>query len=241
MADLDGDGHRDLITGCYEGLVYLLRGTEDGFAPQVVLRDRAGTRIHTGRIWDPEQEKHRTAGEPGERCFSASPVDWDADGDPDLVLGTSEGTIYLRVNEGTDRGPAFGEENVPVRAGGAAARIPTGHAMPVVADWDGDGRWDLLTGSNAGGVYWLRNTGREGAPELAAPEELVARASGGMDAPGRRTQVAAADLDGDGDVDLLVGDYHRTKRGTRYERHGWVWLFRRNTAEGSQGGSDVRD
>ena len=48
------------------------------------------------------------------------------------------------------------------------------HANPVIADWDGDGRWDIVTGSDNGGVYWYRNIGEQGQPSFDAPVALVA-------------------------------------------------------------------
>jgi hypothetical protein len=167
------------------------------------------------------------------------PVDWDADGDVDLLLGTHDGRVFLRLNQGSKQEPAFATRNIPVQAGGkdlrvpgksrCPARSPGRHAMPVAADWDGDGLWDLVTGSALGAVYWYRNTGKEGAPVFAEAQTLVAAGGGGKLGLGERTQVAVADFDADGRVDLLVGDYRwvlfMVQR--RREYHGWVWLFRR--------------
>ena len=55
----------------------------------------------------------------------------------------------------------------------------SGHAAPAVADWDGDGRWDILSGSDSGAVYFCRNTGEPGATRFDEPEVLIPPHKGG--------------------------------------------------------------
>ena len=112
--------------------------------------------------------------------------------------------------------------------GDAPLEVPGRDAIPKIADWDGDGRFDILSGSGEGGVYWLRNVGTKGAPIFEKPEQIIPHTSLASDRAnfnrlGERTQVYVTDYDGDKDLDLLVGDYH----GGDQEMHGWVWLFRR--------------
>lgn len=230
MADLDADGTNDLITGCYEGGSYVLRGKKGGGfeAPKPVL-DKAGNVLRVGMFWDYDAKKWsavETSAFKESLGISAHAVDWDADGDLDLLLGTQEGKVFLRINEGDAKAAAYATESIPVKVGGEDLMAPGGHAMPVAADWDGDGLWDLVTGGGAGGVVWYRNTGKKGAPALAAPQVLVAA---GADGVGQRTQACVADFDADGRTDLLVGDYRSGGESGR-EWHGWVWLFRRTAA-----------
>ena len=87
----------------------------------------------------------------------------------------------------------------------------------MVVDWDGDGRWDILSGGATGAVHWFRNVGKPGRPEFAAAEELVPRhqgigyseflADGAEPRPGIRSQIAVADVNRDGKPDLLLGDF----------------------------------
>lgn len=59
----------------------------------------------------------------------------------------------------------------PVRleAGGKPIDTEIGHAAPLVVDWNGDGKRDLLVGQFGGGRLWIfRNTGEDGDPRLAA-------------------------------------------------------------------------
>ncbi len=229
MADLDGDGCNDLITGCFEGGSYVLRGKKGGSfeAPKPVL-DKAGSVLRVGMFWDYDAKKWsavETSKYKESLGISAHAVDWDADGDLDLLLGTQEGKILLRINEGDAKAAAYTTESVEVEANGSPLMAPGGHAMPFVADWDGDGLWDLVTGGGAGGAVWYRNTGKKGEPKFAAAEVLAAPERDGV---GQRTQACVADFDADGRMDLLLGDFR--SEGKAF--NGWVWLFRRAPTKG---------
>ena len=241
MADIDGDGNQDLITGCFEGIAYVLRGTEQGFEKATPLTFAGGAPLKVGQYWDYEDKKWQKLEE--DLGIAATPVDWDGDGDLDLVLGTSEGQMLLSMNEGTATEAAFTESLVKVQAGGKDLLIPSKHAFPVIGDWDGDGLWDLISGSYDGAVYWFRNTGQKGAPRFAEAAMLVPASDGKPDSPGKRVQVAVVDFDDDGDADLLLGDYRsQADPNARNKRawHGWVWLFRRESSADSAARGDNR-
>jgi hypothetical protein len=73
-----------------------------------------------------------------------------------------------------------------------------------VADWDDDGRKDLLIGSADGSVKLFLNIGQEAAPAFAAGQDLTVAGSalnvGGQAAP------VVIDLDANGSKDLVVGN-----------------------------------
>ena len=127
---------------------------------------------------------------------------------PDLVLGNYYGNLLVLKNTGS---PVSPEWKQPPSL--EAITVPTSRdgqlwgnlLAPVVADWNGDGKPDVLVGEgsySANAVHLLLNTGSPGAPKLdEAPREYLAYGEG-------REQLAPAvvDYNGDGFPDLLVGD-----------------------------------
>jgi hypothetical protein len=207
----DGDGILDLVSGSYDpGELYLFRGLGNGrFAAREVIRDRSGKPI---RKVPTQKAKVESFGS------WVTLVDWNDSGKLDILVGTFDGMMFLRRNVGTRTKPVYSEVNEWVMVGNKKLRVPDGeHANPVIADWDGDGLWDIITGSADGGVYWYRNIGKKGEPRFAAPVALVPKHDGiGYDEPlapdqgprpGIRSQIAVVDYDGDGKLDLLVGDF----------------------------------
>ncbi|GGK87490.1 hypothetical protein GCM10011405_39010 [Rufibacter glacialis] len=75
---------------------------------------------------------------------------------------------------------------------------------PYLYDVDKDGKVDVLIGRSSGGLTYFRNTGTSTAPTWS----LVTDALGGIGANGerRRLQVTVADLNQDGQPDLLTTD-----------------------------------
>jgi hypothetical protein len=195
--DLDGDGIPDILSGSFPGELYLFRGLGGGrFAPRDMVKDRDGNAINAGG------------------ASTAFAADWDGDGRLDLVVGTIDGKVFLVPNEGTAKRYRFGKPR-QLEAEGKPIELAEGDVHPVVADWDLDGRPDLVVGTGEGSVLWYRNVGSRTAPRLAAPRVLVvaspaARKSGAPLPEGQwgiRAKICVTDWDGDGWPDLLLGDY----------------------------------
>ena len=115
----------DIVTGCYVGTAYVLYGSKTGLGKPSPLLDREGGLMHLGRFWSFTEKKHVSKKGPGERAYSAAPVDWDADGDFDLLVGGDGGGFYLRLNQGTKTKPLFATKPVPVRVGNSRRPRPS--------------------------------------------------------------------------------------------------------------------
>ena len=230
IADLDGDGDLDLAlsnkldpSDPQTSFVYRLENVGTPERPTFRMRPPLdlGRRFHAapafadldgdGRLdallgqWGPRLAWYRgtTAGlEPADtalvtitRGSNTVPAlgDFDGDGDQDLLVGESSGWLNYYRNAGDARVPRFvlvSDEFEQIRVGRRSA--------PALTDLDGDGDLDLLIGSESEGVALFRN---EGSRTLA---RLVRDSTFHVEAPILATP-AAGDLDGDGDVDLVLG------------------------------------
>ena len=129
--------------------------------------------------------------------YASTPAfaDFDNDGDLDLVIGDLYiGGFLFYENTGTPDAPAFA---APLS--NPFGLVSTGIELPTAADLDNDGDLDLLSGSTYSTVRYFENTGTPEAPAFAAPVVNPF----GLNPAGLVTIPDLADLDGDGDFDLL--------------------------------------
>jgi len=199
VADWNADGLHDLILSQYAGpiLVYL-RGPDGAF------RDAAFVEVNKRAKWTGYSEV----------CVT----DWNADGKLDFLIDTDNKTIELFLNTGTPSAPAF--DDGPVHGFGEfkqGAKL-TADGRPIAfddrisglsaADWNADGRTDLLVGDGSGRVWLFLNQGETGRPALGAKAPVDA---GGQATLGDSHHAcpAAGDWDGDGRTDLAVSAYAR--------------------------------
>jgi hypothetical protein len=212
LVDLDGDGRTDVLSGSWPGEIYFFRRNPDGktFAAGETLKGRDGKPVRAGS------------------ASAAFAADWDGSGRPGLLVGNVLGEVYFLPNEGKGRELVFGTPR-RLEAAGQPIKVD-GDAAPVVADWDGDGRPDLIVGASDGSVVWYRNAGGAGLPRLEAARTLVGASPlgwGGDDLRcagdwGVRVKPCVVDWNGTGRPDLLLGDrcggYRARPRQTAGER-----------------------
>lgn len=226
LVDINADGMNDMIMATFEGSAFIVEGTKDGFKSPRHILDSNEEAVRISMYWDDDEEDYfyvnRSA--QGEdyvkehHLTSAAAVDWDEDGDLDLLLGAYEGALYLCLNEGTEKQPRFADTNLQVKADGKHIIIKGGLATPRVCDWNQDGKFDILCGGSAGGVFFFKNIGDKGAPKFAASQTLIEQVSedayalGGVPTkdglpirPDRSFHIEPVDYDRDGDLDMLVG------------------------------------
>jgi hypothetical protein len=189
--DVDGDGLGDLIVGVLGGAFNPNRTTIANL--HLLARDRGGR-------WVGRTSQILPVLDVGSESVPAL-VDLDGDGDLDLLLANkadptqqSVGRIYRVENVGAPGTPAF-------RLSGALPVGATYHPAPAFGDLDGDGDADLLLGSWSARVGYYRNDGGKSVPGFTAVDSAFVTITRGSN-----TTPALGDLDGDGDLDLMVGE-----------------------------------
>jgi hypothetical protein len=205
FADFDGDGDLDLICGEFlDGFTYFentgKRTNPTYSGGSRLAHDREELAMHVQMI-------------------IPVAVDWDGDGDIDLVVGDEDGRVALVENTGklVDGAPDF---LPPFYFQQEAADLKFGALVtPFGADWDDDGDFDLVCGNTSGNIGWFENLSGKGVspPKWAAPKlletsegpiRIMAGPNGSIQGPceakwGYTTQ-SVADWDGDGLKDLVV-------------------------------------
>ncbi|MBL0052225.1 MAG: VCBS repeat-containing protein [Bacteroidetes bacterium] len=129
-------------------------------------------------------------------------VDLDNDGDLDIINSVADGDFLYFENTGTNTAPAFGAPLLNP-FGLTNIGLPGSYiyfAAAAFADLDKDGDFDMISGTQQGNLMYYKNTGTPTSPAFAA---MVANPFGLIPPVGNYP--AFADLNNDGDSDLMLG------------------------------------
>jgi hypothetical protein len=125
--------------------------------------------------------------------------DLDSDGDLDLIVGSADGNLTGFNNTGGPTAPAFTPDANLAPSGGPW----DANTKPTLGDLDGDGDLDLVVGLQNGMLIAFRNIGDAYTPLWSRDDTLVAGVL--VAATIREAAPELADLNGDGNLDLLEG------------------------------------
>jgi len=208
VADVDTSSFGlEVLFGSYDGKVYCLRynGTEDWTyltggaiesSPAIADLDGNGTlEVLVGSNDGKLYALTSTGGDYWASPFQAgSPIpsspavaDLNQDGSLEILFGTANGKLYALTSTGTQYWAS------PFSTGGTQIK-----SSPAVADLEGDGTLEALFGAYNNKLYCLRS---DGTQRWAFQAPVIP----GVNGYGIYSSPALADLDGDGDVEVLFG------------------------------------
>lgn len=216
VADWDADGDLDLICGNEKGFVYLIENVSTAertmFASPRLLRLADGAAMHVARwmfINDHDPEWNLGQSKP-------TYVDWDGDGDNDLLVGNNANRVAYFENVGSRTEPRF--ESMRKLRYGASREHFSFRKRPAVIDWDGDGLLDLVQadagvrekidpkGHDVISLY-RRTRSEAGELQLGPPEAVHLSDGSPLQLPiPYRHGFEVADWDGDGDFDIFTNE-----------------------------------
>jgi len=236
--DWDKDGDFDLVVGDEDGRVAFIENTGKLAAN------------HTPQFLPPKYFQQEADDLKCGALATPVGVDWDGDGDWDIVSGNTAGYILFFENlsgPGVEKPRWAGPRRL--EADGRVIRIQAGpngsiqgpceakwgYTTLSVTDWDGDGLPDIVANSILGKVQWYRNVGTRRSPKLAAAQPIEVEwkeaqprlAYGWLRPEGKalltqwRTTPVTVDWNKDGLVDLVMLD-----------QEGYLAFFRRAKQEG---------
>ena len=177
--DWDGDGWLDLVCGDEDGRVAIIRNSGE-----------PGILFEQPKYFQQEADRLKCGALATPFC-----VDWDLDGDEDILSGNTAGYVEFFENLGIPDGKDSPRWAPPVQlvAGGHVIRIQAGpngsiqgpceakwgYTTFTVADWDHDGLADIVLNSIWGEVLWYRNEGifprgdsRDRLPRLTRAQQI---------------------------------------------------------------------
>jgi len=127
--------------------------------------------------------------------------DLNGDGVPDLLCGSADGQLYFYAGVKNNERFTVAEAQVLTGPDGSPLTVQGGYSAPALADVDGDGMEDMISGSGGGELCWFRGLG-ELQFEAAGPLTSI---GGSLGLGQVQVFPDCADLNSDGVPDLIVG------------------------------------
>ncbi|MGH1366736.1 MAG: FG-GAP-like repeat-containing protein [Calditrichia bacterium] len=188
LVDLDGDGDLDLFLANKEDI-----DAPEQFNSRISYFENQGT--ETSPQFRLISNNYLNYDKRLDLNYTMAFYDLDNSGTTDLLLGKWMGGLTLYSNEGTPTSPNL----IRIDDNFGAINIGFDNA-PTLADLDNDGDLDMISGEFQGILFFFRNTGTSEVPVFTLEDPLYL----GVDV-GSFCSPHLADLDNDGDADLLIG------------------------------------
>lgn len=188
LVDIDGDGDLDGFVGTGAGFIYFYRNTGTASVAVETLIQGIGNPANSIVVG-----------------FDVAPsfCDIDGDGDYDLFVGELDGNINYFENTGTRFSATFVQRTgISNPFNGVDVG---GNSMPTFVDLDRDGDQDAIVGEADGTINFFENMGTSFVPNFV--QRIGSANPFSFIDVGNNSAPAFADIDGDHDDDLIIGEY----------------------------------